>query len=71
MRSLLLCKVPARIMRIRPGTAVERVILPVGPALILTAVVLACGVAGIRRLRSPRLFGWVSAFATSDDPLDA
>ncbi len=37
----------------------------VGPALILTSVVLACGLAvtAFSDLPSLRLFGWLSAFA--------
>jgi uncharacterized protein len=45
--------------------AVERATILVGPALILTSVVLACGLAMtvFSRLPSLRLFGWLSAFA--------
>src|SRR4051794_5017658 len=45
--------------------AVERATVLVGPALILTTVVLACGlvVTGFSVLPSLRLFGWLSAFA--------
>jgi predicted RND superfamily exporter protein len=48
-----------------PGLAVERATVLVGPALILTSVVLACGlvVMVFSNLPSLRLFGWLSAFA--------
>jgi hypothetical protein len=48
-----------------PGEAVERATVLVGPALILTSVVLACGLAVtiFSDLPSLRLFGWLSAFA--------
>src|ERR1700712_2513393 len=52
-----------------PGTgaalAVERATVLVGPALILTTVVLACGlvVTVFSDLPSLRLFGWLSAFS--------
>ena len=48
-----------------PGAAVERATILVGPALILTSVVLACGLAVtvFSTLPSLRLFGWLSAFA--------
>jgi uncharacterized protein len=48
-----------------PGIAVERATILVGPALILTSVVLACGLAMmvLSDLPSLRLFGWLSAFA--------
>jgi uncharacterized protein len=48
-----------------PGVAVERATVLVGPALILTSVVLACGLAmtAFSDLPSLRLFGWLSAFA--------
>jgi predicted RND superfamily exporter protein len=48
-----------------PGVAVERATILVGPALILTSVVLACGLAmtAFSDLPSLRLFGWLSAFA--------
>ena len=48
-----------------PGVAVERATVLVGPALILTSVVLACGLAVtvFSSLPSLRLFGWLSAFA--------
>ncbi|HVX74485.1 MAG TPA: MMPL family transporter [Bradyrhizobium sp.] len=53
----------------RPGVsseqAVERATVLVGPALILTTVVLACGlvVTVFSALPSLRLFGWLSAFS--------
>lgn len=53
----------------RPGIgsalAVERATVLVGPALILTTVVLACGlvVTVFSDLPSLRLFGWLSAFS--------
>jgi len=48
-----------------PAVAVERATILVGPALILTSVVLACGLAVtvFSNLPSLRLFGWLSAFA--------
>ncbi|MEH2475907.1 putative RND superfamily exporter protein [Nitrobacteraceae bacterium AZCC 2161] len=48
-----------------PAIAVERATVLVGPALILTTVVLACGlvVTVFSDLPSLRLFGWLSAFA--------
>ncbi len=48
-----------------PAYAVERATVLVGPALILTSVVLACGLAVtvFSNLPSLRLFGWLSAFA--------
>jgi uncharacterized protein len=48
-----------------PGIAVERATVLVGPAVILTSVVLACGlvVTVFSDLPSLRLFGWLSAFA--------
>jgi predicted RND superfamily exporter protein len=48
-----------------PGAAVERATVLVGPALILTTVVLACGliVTVFSDLPSLRLFGWLSAFS--------
>jgi predicted RND superfamily exporter protein len=48
-----------------PGLAVERATILVGPALILTSVVLACGLIAtvLSDLPSLRLFGWLSAFA--------
>lgn len=47
------------------GQAVERATVLVGPALILTTIVLACGlvVTVFSDLPSLRLFGWLSAFA--------
>ena len=47
------------------GGAVERATVLVGPALILTSVVLACGLIAtvLSDLPSLRLFGWLSAFA--------
>ena len=47
------------------GKAVERATVLVGPALILTTVVLACGlvVTVFSDLPSLRLFGWLSAFS--------
>ena len=53
----------------KPGVtselAVERATVLVGPALILTTVVLACGlvVTVFSALPSLRLFGWLSAFS--------
>ena len=48
-----------------PAVGVERATVLVGPALILTSVVLACGLAVtvFSDLPSLRLFGWLSAFA--------
>jgi uncharacterized protein len=48
-----------------PSIGVERATVLVGPALILTSVVLACGLAVtvFSDLPSLRLFGWLSAFA--------
>ena len=48
-----------------PSVGVERATVLVGPALILTSVVLACGLAVtvFSDLPSLRLFGWLSAFA--------
>jgi predicted RND superfamily exporter protein len=48
-----------------PAIGVERATILVGPALILTSVVLACGLAVtvFSDLPSLRLFGWLSAFA--------
>jgi predicted RND superfamily exporter protein len=50
---------------ITSAVAVERATVLVGPALILTTVVLACGlvVTVFSDLPSLRLFGWLSAFA--------
>ncbi len=43
----------------------ERATILVGPALILTSIVLACGLAMtiFSQLPSLRLFGWLSSFA--------
>jgi len=48
-----------------PAVAVERATVLVGPPLILTSIVLACGliVTVFSGLPSLRLFGWLSAFA--------
>jgi uncharacterized protein len=48
-----------------PAVSVERATVLVGPALILTTVVLACGlvVMVFSDLPSLRLFGWLSAFS--------
>jgi hypothetical protein len=48
-----------------PGVGVERATILVGPALILTSAVLACGLAMtvFSDLPSLRLFGWLSAFS--------
>jgi predicted RND superfamily exporter protein len=48
-----------------PGDAVERATVLMGPALILTSIVLACGLAVtvFSDLPSLRTFGWLSAFA--------
>ena len=48
-----------------PALAVERATVLVGPPLILTSVVLACGlvVTVFSDLPSLRLFGWLSAFS--------
>jgi uncharacterized protein len=48
-----------------PAIGVERATVLVGPALILTSVVLSCGLAVtvFSDLPSLRLFGWLSAFA--------
>jgi predicted RND superfamily exporter protein len=48
-----------------PGGPVERATVLVGPALILTSIVLACGLIAtvLSDLPSLRLFGWLSAFA--------
>ncbi|HLL26099.1 MAG TPA: MMPL family transporter [Xanthobacteraceae bacterium] len=48
-----------------PALAVERATVLVGPAVILTSVVLACGliVTVFSDLPSLKLFGWLSAFA--------
>ena len=48
-----------------PAVAVERATVLVGPAVILTSIVLACGLAALSFSNLPmlRLFGWLSAFA--------
>ncbi len=48
-----------------PAIGVERATILVGPAVILTSIVLACGlfVTVFSNLPSLRLFGWLSAFA--------
>jgi hypothetical protein len=48
-----------------PAVAVERATWLVGPAVILTSIVLACGLAALALSDLPalRLFGWLSAFA--------
>jgi hypothetical protein len=48
-----------------PAIGVEQATVLIGPALILTSVVLACGLAVMvfSDLPSLRLFGWLSAFA--------
>ena len=48
-----------------PGKGVERATVLVGPPLILTSAVLACGLAMtvFSALPSLRMFGWLSAFA--------
>ncbi len=48
-----------------PSVSVQRATILVGPALILTSIVLACGLAVtvFSDLPSLRLFGWLSAFA--------
>jgi uncharacterized protein len=48
-----------------PAIAVERATVLVGPALILTSIVLAFGLAalGYSNLPTLRLFGWLSAFS--------
>ncbi len=48
-----------------PGAAVERATILMGPPLILTSIVLACGLAVtvVSDLPSLRLFGWLSALA--------
>ena len=47
------------------AVAIERATILIGPALILTTVVLACGlvVTVFSDLPSLRLFGWLSAFS--------
>ena len=48
-----------------PGEAVKRATVLIGPALILTSVVLICGLAAtaFSNLPTLRIFGWLSAFA--------
>lgn len=48
-----------------PAIAVERATVLIGPALIVTSIVLACGLAvtSFSDLPTLRLFGWLSAFA--------
>ncbi len=48
-----------------PAIAVARATVLIGPALILTAFVLACGLEALAFSNLPllRLFGWLSAFA--------
>ena len=48
-----------------PAIAVARSTVLIGPALILTAFVLSCGLAALAFSHLPllRLFGWLSAFA--------
>lgn len=48
-----------------PAIGVERATVLVGPAVILTSIVLACGLAVtvFSNLPSLKLFGWLSAFA--------
>jgi len=48
-----------------PAVGVERATVLVGPPLILTSAVLACGLAMtvLSGLPSLRLFGWLRAFA--------
>ena len=48
-----------------PSIGVEQATILVGPALILTSVVLSCGLAVMvfSDLPSLRLFGWLSAFS--------
>jgi predicted RND superfamily exporter protein len=48
-----------------PAIAVARATVLIGPALILTAFVLSCGLAALAFSNLPllRLFGWLSAFA--------
>ena len=48
-----------------PAIAVEQATVLVGPALILTTLVLACGLAALvfSSLPALRLFGWLSAFS--------
>jgi hypothetical protein len=48
-----------------PAEAITRATVLVGPALILTSIVLACGLAmtALSDLPSLRVFGWLSAFS--------
>jgi len=48
-----------------PAVGVERATILVGPPLILTSAVLACGLAMtvFSSLPSLRIFGWLSAFS--------
>jgi predicted RND superfamily exporter protein len=48
-----------------PAISVERATILIGPALIVTSIVLACGLAvtAFSDLPTLRLFGWLSAFA--------
>jgi predicted RND superfamily exporter protein len=48
-----------------PAIAVQRATVLVGPALIITSIVLACGLAALYFSSLPplRLFGWLSSFA--------
>ncbi len=48
-----------------PAIAVERATVLIGPPLILTTLVLACGLAALAfsTLPSLRIFGWLSAFS--------
>ena len=48
-----------------PAIAVERATVLIGPALILTTLVLSCGLAALvfSNLPALRLFGWLSAVA--------
>ncbi len=50
---------------IDPAVGVERATILVGPPLILTSAVLACGLAmmAFSSLPSLRLFGWLGAFS--------
>ena len=48
-----------------PAIAVERATVLIGPALILTTLVLSCGLAALvfSNLPALRMFGWLSSFA--------
>jgi uncharacterized protein len=48
-----------------PAVAVERATVLIGPALILTTLVLSCGLAALvfSNLPALRMFGWLSSFA--------